>query len=235
MKKRIPAWAAFAAVVWATLVGIYGPDVVAQDPTGPVPPSTQVTNVGAFKMNQDATSVWFTPPQEFVPYPLTEYDVMVTFCRAEVDKTIPDPQGGPDKTITLEYQKVPDAEGKTLATTMFQGRLVPYPWVAATKTPDGGVPRTNFERTFLHLVLKNLEAANDQVTDADWADPKKRLGVTIAVSGYVEHATGAEVYRMVDTYLHLFPRKGVTKIVVEDDVTTMTIVGTDGLTWPRGQ
>lgn len=183
------------------------------------------TALGMFVMHTDADAVWFTPPASL---PDVEYDVTVTFCRAS--QPMPTEEA-PD--YTEPYGMVPAEEGEALAAELFTGRIVPYPWMAATAKEDGAIPRTQLERTFLKLVLSQLEAKNDLVTDAAWLDPRNRLGVAMTASSFVEPEEGATVYRMLETTFYLFPRGGQLTILAEDDLSTWTLSGDTSLEWPR--
>jgi hypothetical protein len=162
-----------------------------------------------------------------------EFDVLVRFCRAM--QTITGERDGEPFSYDDPYGDVPEEEGEQLAQTLFSGRLTRYPWASAAEAEDQAIPRTELERSFLRLVIRQLEATNDQVSAADWSDPKNRLGVAMDASGYVEITEGEQIFKMVDTRFFIFPRGGKLTILCEDDFYTWTLRGDQSEEWPRDQ
>lgn len=189
---------------------------------------------GLWTMKVTDAAVWFEPPEMILGHPDTEFDVLVRFCRALQPKSGTHQDGTP-WTYDEPYGDVPKEEGEQLAQTVFSGRLTAYPWTSAGEAEDVAVPRTVLERSFLRLVIRQLEARNDEVSDQDWADPKNRLGVSMHASGFVEILEGEQIFKMVDTQFFIFPRKGKLTILCEDDYYTWTLRGDQSEQWPRDQ
>jgi len=207
---------------------------IAQDP--PADPEPTVTSIssGLWTMHKNEKEVWFTPPDHFKPEWDVWFSTHVTFCRAQQKETHTRPDG---TTFVSDnsYESVPDEEGETLSAEMFTGRMTKYPWVASREKDDPGIPRTQIERNFLKMILDKLDAKNSELTDEEWADPYKRLGVAMHVDGHIEFEEGPEIFKMIGTAFYLFPRKGTLTVLAEDDYYMWTLKGDTSLTWPRDQ
>ena len=227
----------FAVVAVAIAAGLVTPQLLpAQDATepGPEEPVVEVISSGLWKMNLSEKEISFTPPDLFKPeWSNIEFDVFVHFCRAM--STVTGERDGEPFSYDDPYGTVPDEEGKQLAEQLFTGRMTQYPWTVTYEKEDALIPRTHLERSFLRVVLKNLDTKNTELTDAQWADPKQRLGIVMNASGFVEIPEGPEIFRMVDTSFHIFSRKGVVTVLSEDDYYMWTLRGDTSLTWPRDQ
>ena len=211
----------------------------AQDPTGPLDTpeisTVQVISSGLWTMHTSDTEIWFTPPDLFKPeWSDVAFEVVVEFCRAMNLHKYTKADGTPGEYWD-PYGTVDDADGAALAEVLFTGQMMTYPWQVSVPKDDVGVPTTTLERAFLRVVLKNLDTKNNQLTDAEWMDPKKRLGVMMTASGYVDLPEGPEIFRMVDSSFYIFSRKGVVTVLAEDDYYMWTMRGDTSLEWPRDQ